>query len=125
MGVVKAVSEDLAEVKDSVGQYAAPISKAGGALKSTLKEIDEITDEMAESAITGVSMEPATSGTWPVETIMNPSFLIDSRPSSTPSQVTRTPTSRIHILQIVLLRNGRLGWQIWILTDDRERYLSS
>ena len=55
MEVVKAVSEDLTEVKDSLGQYTAPISKAGGALKSTLKEIDEITDEMAESALTEVS----------------------------------------------------------------------
>ena len=62
MDVVKAVSEDLTEIKDSaiqytssVGQYTAPVSKAGGAIKNTLKEIDEITDEMAESAITGVS----------------------------------------------------------------------
>jgi len=52
MEVVKAVSEDLNEVKDSLGQYTAPISKAGGALKTTLKEIDEITDEMADSALT-------------------------------------------------------------------------
>ena len=62
MEVVKAVSEDLTEIKDSVGQYTAPVAKAGGAvakaggaIKTTLKEIDEITDEMAESAITGVS----------------------------------------------------------------------
>ena len=58
MDVVKAVSEDLTEVKDSLGsieQYTAPIAKAGGVVKTTLKEIDEITDEMAESAITGVS----------------------------------------------------------------------
>jgi len=59
MEVVQAVSGDLNEVKDSIGQYTeqytAPIGKAGGALKNTLKEIDEITDEMAESAITGVS----------------------------------------------------------------------
>merc|ERR1719322_2104372 len=62
MDVVKAVSEDLTEIKDSavqytsnVGQYTAPVKKAGGALKNTLKEIDEITDDMAESAINGVS----------------------------------------------------------------------
>lgn len=58
MDVVKAVSEDLTEVKDSLGSmdhYTAPIAKAGGVMKNTLKEIDEITDEMAESAITGVS----------------------------------------------------------------------
>jgi len=58
MDVVKAVSEDLTEVKDSLGsiqQYTAPIAKAGGVVKTTLKEIDEITDEMAESALTGVS----------------------------------------------------------------------
>ena len=36
MEVVKAVSEDLTEVKDSLGQYTAPISKAGGALKTIL-----------------------------------------------------------------------------------------
>jgi len=55
-----------AEVKDSVGQYAAPISKAGGALKNTLKEIDEITDEMAESAITGQqgSQQHLEHGEW-------------------------------------------------------------
>ena len=58
MDVVKAVSEDLTEVKESLGsmqQYTAPIAKAGGVMKSTLKEIDEITDEMAETAISGVS----------------------------------------------------------------------
>ena len=58
MDVVKAVSEDLTEVKESLGsmqQYTAPIAMAGGVVKSTLKEIDEITDEMAESAISGVS----------------------------------------------------------------------
>ena len=62
MDVVKAVSEDLTEIKDSaiqytsnVGQYTAPVAKAGGAIKNTLKEIDEITDDMAESAINGVS----------------------------------------------------------------------
>jgi len=58
MDVVKAVSEDLTEVKESLGsmqQYTAPIAKAGGVMKTTLKEIDEITDEMAETAISGVS----------------------------------------------------------------------
>jgi len=62
MDVVKAVSEDLTEIKDSavqytsnVSQYTAPVKKAGGALKNTLKDIDEITDDMAESAINGVS----------------------------------------------------------------------
>ena len=55
MEVVKAVSEDLTEVKDSLGQYTAPIGAGATKLKTTLKEIDEITDEMAESALDGVS----------------------------------------------------------------------
>ena len=55
MEVVKAVAEDLTEVKDSLGQYTAPIGAGATKLKTTLKEIDEITDEMAESALDGVS----------------------------------------------------------------------
>jgi len=62
MEVMKAVTEDLTEVKDTLGQAVAPLGKAvapikgaGGVIKSTLKEIDEVTDEMAESAINGVS----------------------------------------------------------------------
>merc|ERR1719400_1921586 len=62
MEVMKAVTEDLTEVKDTLGQAVAPLGKAvapikgaGGVIKSTLKEIDEVTDEMAESAINGVT----------------------------------------------------------------------
>jgi len=62
MEVMKAVTEDLSEVKDTIGQYAtplgqavAPIKKTGGMIKSTIKELDEVTDDMAETAINGVS----------------------------------------------------------------------
>jgi len=128
MEVVQAVSGDLNEVKDSIGQYTAPIGKAGGALKNTLKEIDEITDEMAESAITGVSK--GASSLWNmasgyasqmfteedleatavmVETTMNQSFLIVSKHSFMHCPVTRKPLPRIRILPIVPLKSGQLG----------------
>jgi len=62
MEVMKAVTEDLGEVKDTIGQLGTPISQAvaplkktGGLIKSTIKELDEVTDEMAESAINGVA----------------------------------------------------------------------
>ena len=77
MEVMKAVTEDLSEVKDTIGQYAtplgqavAPIKKTGGLIKSTIKvgfeilkkpvqhdtqELDEVTDDMAETAINGVA----------------------------------------------------------------------
>jgi len=62
MEVMKAVSEDLTEVKETLGQYStplgqavAPIKGAGGMIKNTIKELDEVTDEMAESAINGVT----------------------------------------------------------------------
>lgn len=62
MEVMKAVTEDLSEVKDTIGHYAtplgqavAPIKKTGGIIKSTIKELDEVTDDMAETAINGVS----------------------------------------------------------------------
>ena len=44
MEVMKAVTEDLSEVKDTIGQYAtplgqavAPIKKTGGLIKNTIK----------------------------------------------------------------------------------------
>merc|ERR1719318_1388227 len=59
---MKAVTEDLSEVKDTLGQYTtpigqavAPIKKTGGMIKSTIKELDEVTDDMAETAINGVA----------------------------------------------------------------------
>jgi len=62
MEVMKAVTEDLSEVKDTIGQYAtplgqavAPIKKTGGLIKNTIKELDEVTDDMAETAINGVA----------------------------------------------------------------------
>ena len=78
MEVMKAVTEDLSEVKDTIGQYTtplgqavAPIKKTGGLIKNTIKvvfdilniintrvcvqELDEVTDEMAETAINGVA----------------------------------------------------------------------
>jgi len=62
MEVMKAVTEDLSEVKDTLGQYTtplgqavAPIKKTGGLIKNTIKELDEVTDEMAETAINGVA----------------------------------------------------------------------
>jgi len=62
MEVVKAVSEDLTEVKETLGQYTAPLGQAvapikrgGGIIKNTIKELDEVTDDMAETAINGVT----------------------------------------------------------------------
>jgi len=55
MEVMKAVTEDFGEVKETLGQYAEPIKGAGGVLKNTIQELDEATDEMAEAAIQGVT----------------------------------------------------------------------
>lgn len=62
MEVMKAVTEDLGEVKETLGQYTgpmtnytAPIKGAGGLIKDKIKELDEVTDDMAEAAINGVS----------------------------------------------------------------------
>jgi len=66
MEVVHAVQGDLNEVKETVKTAATPIlpmvggatsklSGATSALRSTIKEIDEVTDEMAEAAINGVT----------------------------------------------------------------------
>jgi len=41
-------------------QYAAPVKGAGGAIKNTLLELDEVTDEMAEAAINGVTKSAST-----------------------------------------------------------------
>ena len=81
MEVMKAVQEDLGEVKTTLSTYAAPVKGAGGVIKnsiqvvlflrwwwillwsliefalilSCLQELDEVTDEMAEAAINGVA----------------------------------------------------------------------
>merc|ERR1719339_257649 len=55
MEVMKAVQEDLGEVKTTLSTYAAPVKGAGGAIKNSIQEPDEVTDEMAEAAINGVS----------------------------------------------------------------------
>jgi len=62
MEVMKAVTEDLGEVKETLGQYTgpmtnytAPIKGAGSLLKEKIKELDEVTDDMAEVAINNVS----------------------------------------------------------------------
>lgn len=55
MEVMKAVGEDLGEVRTTLSTYAAPVKDAGGALKNTILELDEVTDEMAEAAINGVT----------------------------------------------------------------------
>jgi len=60
MEVMKAVGEDLGEVKSTMVQYAAPVKGAGGAIKNTLLELDEVTDEMAEAAINGVTKSAST-----------------------------------------------------------------
>ena len=141
MEVVKAVSEDLTEVKDSLGQYTAPISKAGGALKTTLKEIDEITDEMAESALDNVS-KGATS-LWSMASgyasqmfveddveatpVMvgndhEPSYLTDSRLSCTRSPVTKRHSPVTRTRETAPARSGAAGWRAWTWTRGRERY---
>jgi len=53
--VMKAVQEDLGEVRSTISTYAAPVKGAGGAIKNSIQELDEVTDEMAEAAINGVS----------------------------------------------------------------------
>merc|ERR1719209_635322 len=55
MEVMKAVQEDLGEVRSTLSTYAAPVSGAGGAIRSTIQELDEVTDDMAEAAINGVA----------------------------------------------------------------------
>lgn len=52
MEVMKAVSSDLGEVKSTLSTYAGPVA---GGVKNTIVELDEVTDEMAEAAITGVA----------------------------------------------------------------------
>ena len=54
MEVMKAVTEDLSEVKDTLGQYAtpigqavAPIKKTGGLIKNTIKVIIKIVCRLA------------------------------------------------------------------------------
>merc|ERR1719187_519195 len=55
MEVMKAVQEDLGEVKTTLSTYAAPVKGAGGVIKNSIQELDEVTDEMAEAAINGVA----------------------------------------------------------------------
>merc|ERR1719273_2370073 len=55
MEVMKAVQEDLGEVKTTLSTYAAPVKGAGGVIKNSIQELDKVTDEMAETAINGVA----------------------------------------------------------------------
>jgi len=66
MEVVKAVSGDLSEVGSSIKTATTPIlpmmdgatnkiKGATGSLKNTLKDLDEVTDEMTEAAMNGIS----------------------------------------------------------------------
>jgi len=113
MEVVKAVSEDLTEVKDSLGQYTAPISKAGGALKTTLKEIDEITDEMAESALDNVS-KGATS-LWSMASGYASQMFVEDDVEATPVMVGNDHEP------IIL---DRLQAQLHALSSDQETFTS-
>lgn len=62
MEVMKAVQEDLGEVKTTISTYTAPVKGAGGAIMNSVKELDEVTDEMAEAAISGVTK--SASSIW-------------------------------------------------------------
>jgi len=70
MEVVQAVSGDINEVKETVKTAATPlvggastkIASATGAFKTSLKEFDEVTDELTDAAITGVSK--SVSSIW-------------------------------------------------------------
>ena len=49
MEVMKAVTEDLSEVKDTIGHYTtplgqavAPIKKTGGLIKNTIKVVQDV-----------------------------------------------------------------------------------
>jgi hypothetical protein len=70
MEVMKAVTTDLGEVKETVTSYAQPLKPiVGGAtstIKNTIKEIDEATDEMADVAISGVTK--GVSSIWNMAT---------------------------------------------------------
>ena len=70
MEVMKAVQEDLGEVKTTMTPVAASVRGAGGSIMNTVKvsflivmmmlmilnqELDEVTDDMAEAAINGVT----------------------------------------------------------------------
>lgn len=91
MEVVKAVSTDLNEVKESMKTAATPIlplmdgatskiAGATGSLKTTIKELDEVTDELTEAAITGVSK--SMSSIWNVATgYANQMFTEDDLPA--------------------------------------------
>jgi len=111
--VVKAVSEDLGEVKESLGHYSAPISKAGGALKTTLKEIDEITDDMAESAINEVS-KGATS-LWSMASGYASQMFVEEDIDATPVMVGNDHEP------IIL---DRLQAQLHALASDQETFTS-
>jgi len=82
MEVMKAVTEDLGEVKETLGQYTGPIKGAGGMLKNTIMELDEATDEMAEVAINGVTA--GASNLWKVASGYASQMFVEEDLAATP-----------------------------------------
>jgi len=122
MEVMKAVSTDLNDVKETVKTAATPIlpvvgeasgkiSGATTALKKSIKELDEVTDEMTEAAITGVTK--SVSSLWNVASgYANQMFTEDDLPADS---VLVGPDSEPIILD-------RLQAQLHALANDLTTY---
>jgi len=120
MEVMKAVTEDLSEVKETLGQYSvplgqavAPIKGAGGIIKNTIKELDEVTDDMAESAINGVSK--GASSLWNMASGYASQMFTEEDLAATPVLVGSSHEP------IIL---DRLQAQLHALASDQETYTS-
>lgn len=111
MEVMKAVTGDLSEVKENIGQYTEPIKKAGGVLKTTLVDLDEATDEMAEVAIQGVTA--GASSLWKVASGYASQMFVEEDVQSTPLLVGANSEP------IIL---DRLQAQLHALSSDGETY---
>jgi len=82
MEVMKAVQEDLGEVKTTLSTYAAPVKGAGGVIKNSIQELDEVTDEMAEAAINGVAK--GASSLWNMASGYASQMFVEEDLESTP-----------------------------------------
>jgi len=122
MDVMQAVSGDLTDIKESVKNAATPIlpivggateklSGATAAMKNSIKELDEITDDMTEQAITGVTK--SVSSFWNMASgYANQMFTEDDLPSDS---VLVGPDSEPIILD-------RLQAQLHALANDLATY---
>jgi len=114
MEVMKAVTTDLSEVKENLGQYSQytdNIKKAGGVLKTTLTDLDEATDEMAEVAIQGVTA--GASSFWKVASGYASQMFVEDDLQATPVLVGSNSEP------IIL---DRLQAQLHALSSDSDTY---